>query len=53
MMMKSVTFGILCGATAAVSCMTAGTGLLPAFAAYSLAGALGMLTMAATAEADL
>ena len=46
MMIGFVTFGILCGATAAACVLTAGGGLVLAFAAYSLVGSLGLLTMA-------
>lgn len=53
MMIRSVTFGILCGATAALCMLTAGAGLLLAFAAYSLAGGLGLLAMALSEQADL
>ena len=46
MLIRSLTFGILCGATAALFALTAGAGLLLAFAAYSGAGSLGLLAMA-------
>jgi len=53
MMMRSLTFGILCGATAALVTLTAGAGGLAAFAAYSLAGSLGLVAMALPGQADL
>jgi hypothetical protein len=46
MLIRSLAFGILCGATAALFTWTAGAGVLPAFAAYSLGGSLGLLAMA-------
>ena len=52
MMIRSLTFGILCGATAALVSLTAGSGVLMAFAAYSLAGSLGLVGMALSGQAD-
>ena len=46
MLIDCVTFGVLFGATAAVCVLTAGGGLLLAFVTYSLAGSLGLLSMA-------
>lgn len=46
MMISFLTFGVLCGATAAVLAMTAGAGMLVAFAAYGLVGSVGLLAMA-------
>jgi hypothetical protein len=48
-MVRSVTFGILCGTTAALSAVTAGGGFLLTFASYSLFGSLATLAMALTA----
>jgi hypothetical protein len=45
-MIRSVTFGLLCGTTAALFTLGAGAGGLMAFAAYSAAGSLGLLAMA-------
>ena len=45
-MIRFVTFGVLCGATAAVYMLTAGAGLLAAFVAYSIVGSLGLLAFA-------
>ena len=52
MLIRSLTFGILCGATAAVFALNAGAGLLLAFAAYSGAGSLGLLAMALPTARD-
>ena len=52
MMIRFVAFGVLCGATAAVCMLTAGAGLLAAFAAYSLVGSLGLLAFAVTSMQD-
>lgn len=46
MLIRSLTFAVLCGATAALFALNAGSGLLVAFAAYSGAGSLGLLAMA-------
>jgi hypothetical protein len=46
MLIRSLTFGILCGATAALCALTAGSGVLLAFAVYSGVGSLGLLAMA-------
>lgn len=46
MLIRPLTFGILCGATAALCALTAGAGGVLAFAAYSGAGSLGLLAMA-------
>ena len=46
MMISCVAFGVLCGATAAVSMLTAGAGLLAAFAAYCLVGSMSLLAFA-------
>ena len=40
-----LTFGVLCGMTAAVFTVTAGAGPLMALAAYSAVGSLGLLAM--------
>lgn len=45
-MIRPVTFGILCGATAALVALSSGAGVLLAFAAYSGVGSLGLLAMA-------
>lgn len=46
MLIRSLTFGILCGATAALVALSSGAGVLLAFAAYSGVGSLGLLAMA-------
>ena len=46
MMISCVAFGVLCGATAAVSMLTAGAGLPAAFAAYCLVGSMSLLAFA-------
>lgn len=45
-MIRYLTFGVLCGATAALFTLTAGAGVLAAFAAYSMAGSLGLVATA-------
>lgn len=45
-MMRAVTFGMACGATAAGLVILAGAGGLAALAAYGLTGALGLVAMA-------
>jgi hypothetical protein len=52
MLIRPLTFGILCGATAALLALNAGSGLLAAFVAYSGAGSLGLLAMALPAVWD-
>ena len=52
MMIRLLTFGVLCGATAAVFASAAGAGLVMVFAAYSTAGSLGLVAMALSAQAD-
>ena len=51
-MIRYLTFGILCGATAALFALTTGSGVLVAFAAYSGVGSLGLLAMALPGQAD-
>jgi hypothetical protein len=46
MMIGFLTFGVLCGTTAAVLALTAGAGIVMAFAAYGLVGSIGLLAMA-------
>ena len=46
MMIVFVTFGVMCGATVAALALTAGAGLMVAFAAYALVGSVGLLAMA-------
>lgn len=46
-MMRALTFGMACGALAAVLLLLAGAGGLAALAAYALTGALGLVAMAA------
>ncbi|MEO8242350.1 MAG: hypothetical protein ABI832_08545 [bacterium] len=45
-MIRSVTFGVLCGATAAACALGVGANGLTAFAVYSATGSLGLLAMA-------
>ena len=47
LMMRALTFGMACGATAAGLMLLAGAGGLVALAAYALTGALGLVAMAA------
>lgn len=51
MTIRSLTFGIVCGTTAALVSLTAGSGVLLAFAVYSLAGSLGLVGMAMSGQA--
>ena len=51
MMIGFLTFGVVCGATAAVLVMMSGAGLLAAFAAYALVGSAGLLAIALPAAA--
>jgi hypothetical protein len=48
-----LAFGFLCGVTAAILVLTAGAGLLAAFAAYSGIGAAGVLLFALPGTPDL
>ena len=52
MMIRSLTFGVFCGVTAALFAVMAGAGLLMVFAAYSTIGSLGLVTMALHGLAD-
>lgn len=47
-MIRAVTFGVLCGATAAACALSVGAGGLTALAVYSATGSLGLLSMALT-----
>jgi hypothetical protein len=51
-MIGYVTFGMLCGATAASHTLGTGAGGLMAFAAYSIAGSLGLLGMVLSEMSD-
>lgn len=46
MLIVFLTFGVLCGLTAAVLALTTGAGLLVALAAYATIGAAGVLMIA-------
>ncbi len=45
-MIRFLTFGMLCGATAAVLTFSAGGGLLMTLFAYGVVGSVGLLGMA-------
>ena len=48
-----MTAGILCGATAAVLTITLGYGWFAAFAAYSVIGSVGLVSMALSGVPDV
>ena len=45
-MIRFLTFGMLCGATAAVLATTAGGGVVLTLLAYGVVGSIGLLSMA-------
>ncbi len=50
MLIRMLTFGILCGATAALVTLYSGAGGLAACAAYIVGGNLGLLAMALSGQ---